>query len=455
MSTDPQRQAGRPVVRPDFVPAEGYISAAVAALEKQKLWPKVWLIAAREEEFKKRGDFVTFDIADESILIVRDEQGALRAFYNVCQHRGRRLKQAESGNLGAQIVCGFHAWRYRLDGEVAYIKDEEDWKDTPTFCKADLHLQPVRLETWGGWVWVTMDSTIEPLQEYLAPVPHLFRNFEFENTRIGWYKTVLVHCNWKVGMDAFDEAYHVEGTHPQLSRFGVNKQRVPGVPSGRHSALKVRRNETATSGGLLNQAQVDLRHHMYNLGKELNETIHALYTEYFVRAAERLTTELPAETPPAEVMAAFKRFHREEMEKAGARWPENLTDAQTSEAGGTYIVFPNTILLAAYDGALWYRFRPYGDNPDYCYFDIWWLGRYAPGKEPPFKHEFFADEAQFVGQNPFLEQDFSNMSWVQKGMKSRGFAGGRTNPTQERSVSHLHEVLFDYLYDDGRKWRAR
>lgn len=444
----------RPVVRPDYVPAESYLSRRVASLEREKLWPKVWLIAARQEQFKTQGDFVKFDIADESILIVRDGNGVLRAFYNVCQHRGRQLRDAECGNLGPQIVCPFHAWRYRYDGELSYVKDEEDWKDTPTFCKGDLSLKAVRLDTWGGWVWVTMDSNIESLLEYLAPVPELFRDFEFENTRIGWFQTVVANCNWKVGMDAFNEAYHAEGTHPQLNKFGVGKQRVPGVPKGRHSALKVRRSDTSSSGGLLNQTKVDLRHHLHNLGKELFESIHALYTEHFVNAAKRLTTELPADTAAADVMSAFKRFHREEMERSGARWPENLDDAQINEAGGTYIIFPNTILLAAYDGALWYRFRPHGADPDYCVFDIWWLGRYAAGKEPPFKHELFANEKEFIGQNPFLEQDFGNMSWVQKGMKSRGFQGARTNPTQERAVSHLHEVLFDYLYDDAAKWRS-
>jgi phenylpropionate dioxygenase-like ring-hydroxylating dioxygenase large terminal subunit len=445
----------RPIVRPDYVPATGYISDEILALEKAKLWPRVWLIAAREEQFRTRGDFVKFDIADESILMVRDDNGTLRAFYNVCQHRGRQLKEANHGNLGAQIVCPFHAWRYRLDGELAFVKDEEDWKSTSTFCKADLNLKALRLATWGGWVWVTMDPTIEPLLDYLAPVPDLFRNFEFENTRIGWFKTVVAHCNWKVGMDAFNEAYHAEGTHPQLNKYGVGKQRVPGVPSGRHSALKVRRNDTSSAGGLLNQAKVDLRHHMYNLGKELFGSIHALYTEHFVNAAERLTTEVAADAQAADVMSAFKRFHREEMEKAGARWPESLDDAQINDAGGTYIIFPNTILLAAYDGALWYRFRPHADDPDYCYFDIWWLGRYAPGKEPPFEHELFLNEREFVGQNPFLEQDFGNMQWVQKGMKSRGFRGGRTNPVQERAVSHLHDVVFDYLYDDGAKWQLK
>jgi hypothetical protein len=142
------------------------------------------------------------------------------------------------------------------------------------------------------------------------------------------------------------------------------------------------------------------------------------------------------------------------MEKAGARWPEQLTDAEVAAAGGTYIIFPNTICLAAYDGILWYRVRPNGDDPDSCLFDIWWLGRYAPGQEPDYHHEIYDTPAQFAGQNPFLEQDFANMGKVQRGMKSRGFSGGRTNPLQERAVSHLHEVVFDYLFNQAQKWKG-
>lgn len=442
----------RPVVKPDFLPPDGYLSPQIAQLEKEKLWPRVWLIAAREEQFKKRGDFVTFEIADESILIVRGKDDDLRAFYNVCQHRGRRLVDAEFGNLGTQIVCGFHAWRYQLDGEVDYIKNEEDWAEAPSFCRDALNLKPVRLGTWAGWVWVAMDDEIEPLLDYLDPAPRLYANFEFENTRVTWFKSFVADCNWKVAMDAFNEAYHSEGTHQQLNRFGVDKQKVPAVPVGRHAALRVSRN-SASQGSLLNQAKVDLRKHMVELGKELQGTLHALYTDYFVRAAERLLVEVSEDAGPAEVMAAFKRFHREEMEKEGASWPEHLTDEQVNEAGGTFILFPNTIMLAAYDGALWYRLRPNGDDPGSCIFDIWWLGRHAPGKEPEFRHEVYRNTEEFRGQNAFLEQDFGNMAAVQKGMKSRGFKGGVINPLQERTVSHLHDVVFDYIFDDGRRFR--
>jgi phenylpropionate dioxygenase-like ring-hydroxylating dioxygenase large terminal subunit len=448
-----EQKAARPGVRADFVPAAGYVSRDIVQLEKEKLWPRVWLIAARQEQFKQAGDFVTFDIADESIVIVQNKTDELRAYYNVCQHRGRRLVQAESGNLGSQFVCGFHAWRYDLEGTPTYIRNREDWAGCENFSESALALKPVKLDTWAGWVWISMNPDIEPLLDYLAPVPGLYRNFEFERCRIGWYKTVVAPCNWKTVIDAFNEAYHTEGTHPQLIKYGV-AQKVPAVAFGRHTSLRVSRNDTSTEGSILKQTKRDLRKHLHAIGQELYSTLHALYTEHFVRAAARLAEELPEDAPAGDVMQAFKRFHREEMEKTGAHWPDKLTDAEVTEAGGTWHIFPNTIVLAAYDGALWYRLRPNGDSPDSCLFDIWWLGRYAPGKEPPIQHDFYASPAEFAGQNRFLEQDFGNLEQVQKGMKSRGFTGGRTNPFQETAVSHLHEVLYDYLFDEGRRWEA-
>lgn len=190
---------------------------------------------------------------------------------------------------------------------------------------------------------------------------------------------------------------------------------------------------------------------MFALATELHTTLHALYTEYFVRAAERLIHEVPDSASPGEVMQAFQKFHREEMEKAGARWPKNLTQQEVSEAGGTWHIFPNAIVLASYDGAMWYRARPYGNDPDACIFDVWWLGRYAPGKEPAFQHDIYPTPAAFAGQNPFLEQDFSSMQQVQKGMHSRGFSGARTNPNQEAAISNLHKHVYAYLFDEDNE----
>jgi len=444
----------RPSVRADFVPADGYVSPEIVQLEKDKLWPRVWLIAAREQQLKQPGDFVRFDIADESIVILRNRESALRAYYNVCQHRGRRLVDAESGNLGSQFICRFHAWRYDLEGVPTYIRNKEDWENCENFSESALSLKRVRVDTWAGWIWITMDPDIEDLASYLDPIPKLYKNYEFEDCRIGWYKTVVTPCNWKTVMDAFNEGYHAEGTHPQMAKYGGTNMRQPAVAVGRHTCIQVNRNDTSTEGSVLRQSSRDLRVHLFAIGRELQGSLHALYTEHFVAAAKRLEQELSETSSPSEVMQSFKRFHQEEMERVGAKWP-SITDVEVNEAGGTWHIFPNTIVLSAFDGALWYRARPNGNDPDSCLFDIWWLGRYAEGKEPPLQHDLYENPSEFSGQNPFLEQDFGNLGSVQLGMKSRGFSGGRTSPVQEVAVSHLHDVLYDYIFDDARTWYRR
>ena len=435
MSTPPSH-----TVRPDYVPAEGYISDDFAKLEQEKLWPKVWLIVAREEQFKESGDFVRFDTAGESIVVVRKKDGSYGAFYNVCQHRGRILVDQESGNLNGQFVCRYHNWSYDYDGKPRYIRNREDWEGCPNVSNDDLALKPVRIDTWGGWIWVSMDPDIEPLRDYLAPIPDALDPFEFEECRLNWFVTVRVNCNWKTGIEAFNEAYHVEGTHPQTVKFGGTLIKAPAYPVGKHASIRISRAAMSKANPLLKE-QKDPRQSIVEHAREMAPTLKALYVDHYERAAERLMTEV---APDADIGKEFRRLHMEEMAAAGARWPARLTDEHIAEAGDTWHIFPNSVLLASFNGALWYRCRP--DGTESCLFDIWALGRHAPGKEPPFDHQYFPSVEAFKGANPFLEQDFSNMESVQQGMHSRGFTGARTNPLQEAAISNLHKVIYDYIY---------
>ena len=145
------------------------------------------------------------------------------------------------------------------------------------------------------------------------------------------------------------------------------------------------------------------------------------------------------------IQTRYRKLHCEEMESIGARWPENLTDADIARAGINWHIFPNQIVLPTPDGAQLYRARPNGDDPESCIYDVWWLERYGPGGEPPINHEYYPDIASFTGKNPFLEQDFDNLIACQAGMHSHGFrgmcdksgAGGRSPrlPSRHRRIS--------------------
>jgi phenylpropionate dioxygenase-like ring-hydroxylating dioxygenase large terminal subunit len=436
-------------LRVDFVPKDSYLSREWLQLEKERLWPRVWQVACREEEVPQIGDYVTFEIADESIVIVRTAADTLKAFFNVCQHRGRRLVSG-CGHI-SKFHCRFHGWQYHLDGSVARILDADDWRDCPDFDEQTLRLKEPRIDTWGGFVFINMDPQAESLHTYLQPINEVYGPYEFEKMRYRWYKSIKLPCNWKVALEAFNEAYHVYATHPQLlDSFGDDETR--SFVHGKHAMFgyySATRLVGAPSSRTGKPVPADLRPGIVEFFRTLDEQLAAVTTPRSYQAATRLLTEGSATSSPAELLSQVLQFQREAAIAEGAGWP-NISPEQMYRAGTDWHAFPNLIMLAAPDGLLAYRARPFKDDPDWCIYDIWSLVRYAPGAEPPLRREFYHSDTDWctdieakVGR--ILAQDVANMSEVQQGMKSRAFVGARTNPLQETPVSNFHRVLFEYL----------
>jgi phenylpropionate dioxygenase-like ring-hydroxylating dioxygenase large terminal subunit len=428
--------------RPDLMPADAYVSPAYFDLEEERLWPRTWQIVCRAEEIPNVGDFVTHEIIDESIIVVRVTQDQVKAFYNVCQHRGRRLKDG-CGNAGKVIVCRFHGWSWNIDGSLKSVTDREDWGNCPNFTDSDLALKSLRVEQWGGWLWISMDPEAEPLLDYLSPIPDILKNYDIESMRFTWYKTLVLPCNWKVMIDAFNEPYHTQATHPQVAlRTALG---AIGAAHGAHSMYSFPSPERARARIAAMPPGVDFRPLICEGLRDTHNTLHALVSNHRVRAAERLMDEAPSNATLPEVLAKLDVLHREELEKSGAKWPDRLTAADMARAGTDWHIFPNTIVLPSVDSILWYRARPNGRSVDSCIFDVWALERFAEGREPPLKRDFYATPEEFRGQNPFLEQDFGNVAAVQRGLKSRGFTAARTNPLQEVAVNNFHKTLYRFL----------
>jgi phenylpropionate dioxygenase-like ring-hydroxylating dioxygenase large terminal subunit len=444
------QDARAPTVRADFVPVAHYISPNFLRLETERLWPRVWQVACREEELPQVGAYATYDIMDESIVVVRVAKDKIKAYFNVCQHRGRRLTQG-FGQIN-RFHCGFHGWQYHLDGSIARVLDRDDWTGCPNFSDSDLHLKEVRVDAWAGWVFIHMDPNAEPLAEFLAPVPRYLDPFEIGKMRYRWYVSVKVPCNWKTGLEAFNEAYHVLGTHPQmLPLYGDDVTR--SRTFGRHGNFYYPGNDKyplgAPSPRLGIPVPEDLRPRIVQYYDMINVSLGCIFSERDVEATRRLLTEVAAGTPPAEMLAKVLEFQREAAIAAGAGWP-NITLQQIFEAGTDWHVFPNLIILPYPDGVLAYRALPDANNPDVCIFEVYALQRYAPGAEPPLQRKYLhgADDwRNFKSISLVLQQDFDNMGEVQRGMKSRGFAGARTNPLQESAVSNFHSAICDYVYD--------
>jgi phenylpropionate dioxygenase-like ring-hydroxylating dioxygenase large terminal subunit len=439
-----QTNLGNPV-RTDFVPVDDYISKDFLRLENERVWPRVWLMACREEELGKAGSFVTFEIVRESILLVRQDSGAIKAFYNVCQHRGRRLKEG-CGQSGRSIYCKFHGWSWNLDGSIQRVVHRAQWDGCPAFGDDDLHLPEVRVDTWGGWVFVTMNPDAPPLLDYLGEVPEQLACYALDKMRMVWGVTMITPANWKLVLNAFNEAYHVEATHPQTLRH--NSSYLPSEARGIHAMFGPTlfdEVELPNRPAAMAALQRDPRDIILESFEEMQRDLQAMYLEPGVAAARRVHAEIAPGTDVREVGMKLLEFHREELEKRGVEWPEGLTPEAMHRAGFGWHLFPNFIILPCIDGALCYRTRPHPDNPDECVWDIWSFGRFAPGAEPVPEMTFVSDHREFLEKNRFLKDDLVNLPEVQKGMYSRGFKGLRTNPVQEQCVVNLHRTVHAYI----------
>jgi len=202
-----------------FIPAADYTDPDFGRRERLRLWPKVWQIACRAEEIPNFGDYVRYDIADESIVVVRLGNGSVGAYYNTCRHRGRLLVDDERGNVADGFACRYHGWRFALDGALTHVHYRKDWAGCPSLEDGSLNLKSLRVGQWAGWVWVSMDPQGPSLEEYLGEAIHVFRNFGLEDMRMAWYERLIVDVNWKVVIEAFNEGYHVATTHNTSTDF--------------------------------------------------------------------------------------------------------------------------------------------------------------------------------------------------------------------------------------------
>jgi nitrite reductase/ring-hydroxylating ferredoxin subunit len=433
-------------VRPDFIPEADYTARDLLARERSRLWPRVWQIACREEEIPEVGDYLNYEILDESILLVRVAADEIKAFYNVCQHRGRRLIDNRCGNVARTgFHCGFHGWRYGLNGNLAYVHDRKDWANCPDFDPKQLSLKEPRVGCWGGWVWINMDRDAEPLLDYLGEFTKVLANFELEKLRFPLLRIDHRACQLESRRRGFQRGLPRGRDAHRPDRllddaFADRRARPP------HDVLHAVRHDAAGAqerpmGQPRNVARVPVpavARVARQVARDGARPGHA--------RGERVRAECPPDATLEQVVIAYFRFQREELEKTGAEWPEKLTLEEVFKAGTGWHIFPNTIMLPTVNGVLWYRMRPYGSNPDQCIFDIWCLERVPKGApyrkiQPRVWQGFDA----FRGNNPFLEQDFGNMVAVNEGMKSRGWEGARTNPVQELAISNFHAALRQYV----------
>ena len=188
-----------------------YISRAWHEREVEFLWKRVWQFACREEEIPNPGDHVVYDIAGLSFIVIRTEDGAIKSYPNACLHRGRKLK--DNDGHCSEIRCSFHAFAWTLSGELSDVPARWDF---PHIDTEEFHLPEVKVGTWAGFVFINPDPNAESLESFIGEMADHFSIWDLGSAYVEARVCKVIHANWKIAQEAFSEAYHVSGTHPQI-----------------------------------------------------------------------------------------------------------------------------------------------------------------------------------------------------------------------------------------------
>lgn len=408
-----------------------YISRDYARLEMERMWTKVWQMACREEEMPEVGDHVVYDIGDYSILVVRVGEDDIRAYYNACLHRGTQLRPSNSMGNVPQFRCPFHGFTWGLDGALKEIPC--DW-DFPHIDKDNFDLPQVKVGTWGGFVFINMDPDCMSLDEWLGDLPKHFETWPLEDRFMSANVRRILPCNWKVCQEAFIESFHVVETHSQAMPMTGDANTQYDIWGDRMSRLYTPTGVTSP-------------HMEKPLSEE--EMLEALSQGVSKRRGIEDDVELPDDNRPVRV-----RFGDAVKEGLGERFGADLTKLSTTEIIDPieYFLFPNFLPWFNFGLPLVYRFRPYGDDPDWCIMDVMLLHPVpdeGPRPDPaPLRElspdEPFTDAPELDQISAIFEQDVSNMPMVQRGMKSlkKGLTLGNY---QEIRVRHMHATLDKYV----------
>ncbi|MBV9618914.1 MAG: aromatic ring-hydroxylating dioxygenase subunit alpha, partial [Verrucomicrobia bacterium] len=219
-----RRRPKRAAVRVDSpvgaksLPQKYFRSAEIFAQEQERIFAREWLLIGHQTQIARPGDYFIQTVAGESLIIIRDKNGAVRGFFNVCRHRGSRLIECRADEAGGNCVtiqCPYHAWTYGLDGRLIGAPHMDD---VPGFDKADYPLHEVNLGLWDGFIFVNLANNRTPLDKWFAPLTGKFSHWNMSILRPVKRIDYDVHANWKLMFENYSECYHCPGVHPQLQK---------------------------------------------------------------------------------------------------------------------------------------------------------------------------------------------------------------------------------------------
>lgn len=408
----------------DDVPAYFYFDARVHELERERIWKRTWQFACREERLREVGDTEVYDVAGLSILLVRSAPDRIQGFYNVCLHRGRQLRH--EGGPASELQCQFHGFCWALDGSLKRVPARWDF---PHVEDEAFRLPEVRVDTWGGFVFVCLDPEQVPLHEYLGRLTEL-DHWDMAGRYTQAHVSKVLPCNWKVAQEAFMESFHVVTTHPQLLR-GIGDANSQYDAWGWVSRAVTPRG---TPSPHLNYEPTEQQIFDAMMGLGLDDP---------------KILEVPDDATARTVIASATRARMADV--LGER-AATLSDSECVDTF-FYTAFPNFHPWGSYNRTC-YRFRPNGNDPETSIMDVLILSPFS-GERPPeaeVRHlgldESFLDATELGPLARVFFQDEYNVGFVQKGLHTlvENKPGVTFAAYQETKIRHFY-ALYRRLLD--------
>ncbi|MDJ0656400.1 MAG: aromatic ring-hydroxylating dioxygenase subunit alpha [Xanthomonadales bacterium] len=403
-----------------LIPKERYTSEEFLELEWQTIWTKVWLLGGLERDVAEPGDYLCTEIGRESVIIVRGQDNKLRAFYNVCPHRGNRLVEPGMDQVDS-FVCSYHGWEYGTNGRFVSIPDRELFPQGPP-CAG---LTEIPCDTWNNFVFFSLNPDVMSLAEYMAPIAGHFEPYHFDRMTVVRDLTVEWGCNWKTSVDAFNETYHVAATHPQLLWY-LNDMDVQIDCYERHSRYLV----------------------PFGMVSPKIERVPEIPPPLKVMLSDAGLDPASYEGPIDGIRKAVQQHLREKAAEEGFDYSDLNDDQLTDDYN--YLVFPNLTFNTHADHLMLFRHRPHATDPNQMYFDVWMLHYIVdedelPEERPRHRH-FTAADRKSLGM--VIDQDGGNLPKVQQGMNSAAFQGLWLGDLEVR-LRHFHKTIEDYIQEYG------
>ena len=237
--------ADRPLEAASSMPPAIYRDEDFAALEKEKIFQRDWVCPGLAAEIPNAGDYLTFKVADEPVFCIRDSNGVVRTYSNVCRHRMMQLVSGR-GKSG-RVVCPYHAWTYNLDGKLI---GAAHMKQSTGFEKSKICLPEIRTEIWNGWIYITLNPEAQPVSDLLAPLEKVVGRYQMEAYVPVVHEEHVWQTNWKLLTENFMEGYHLPVAHKETvgAWFPTEKTVFPIKVSEHFTYQTFAKSDSATYG---------------------------------------------------------------------------------------------------------------------------------------------------------------------------------------------------------------